>query len=59
MGADEPVEDGEKVREDAPGSGLRSDHEAQPPGVEAPAEPDTQPAEDVPDPDAARERGDE
>ena len=59
MGADEPEEDAEKRRPDAPGTGLRSDHEGTPPGVEAPTEPETQPAEDVPDPEASRERGDE
>lgn len=58
MGSEEN-QDGEKLREDARGTGLRSDHEASPPGVEAPDEPDTQPAEDVPEPDESRERGDE
>ena len=59
MGADEPEQDGEKVRPDGPGTGLRSDHDSTPPGVEAPDEPETQPAEEVPDEEAARERGDE
>ena len=69
MGADEPDKEEERVPADPPASGQRADHEVTAPGVELPNAPDTrpadgeedssQPAEDVPDDDASRERGDE
>jgi hypothetical protein len=58
MGADEP-EKREKRDPAGPATGERTDRDPSPPGVDMPNEPDTQPAEEVPDPDAAEERGDE
>ncbi len=55
----EEQEEPEQVPTDPPATGERSDHEASPPGVEIPTEPDSHPVEDVPDSEAAEERGDE
>lgn len=56
MSDDEEVE---RAPAAPPATGERADREASPPGVEMPDEPDTQPAEEVPDSEAAEERGDE
>ena len=52
-------EETERVPADPPATGERADRDASPPGVEMPNEPETQPAEEVSDSEAAEERGDE